>query len=353
MTRVPPVEVEHVLDHPLCRDVSEVEPWRQARGGLQVGVVTVFVVPFKSSIQEFSPALVGRHAASFHVGHRGDVVVDVKRFQRFTANPISLRRPPDELQRCLRSVRFLERQIDEVFIDVRQPDGWSQWEFDGHVCKVVLDGFVEVPSKGVRRGEGAPSVAHRDEPVPVDHVHFARRQVQGALSDLSRHVGGVVVDDKCIGVNAHAGKQSARLAVAGFDVRHVTDTAAKEVGALVDHALQDEGVDSIVGPTVANGQGFHDQERKVAFHREVHGVLQGKVVTGAPGRGHPIQHVCALVPVFRRTYGEPRALPIHTCGSAHRSQWSFGGISRTVQGPAVSNDGSYTDALPFNHGHEH
>ena len=91
----------------------------------------------------------------------------------------------------------------------------------------------------------------------------------------------------------------------------------------------------------------------VYYHREVHGVLQGKVVTGAPGRCHPIQHVCALVPVFRRTYGEPRALPIHTCGSAHRSQWSFGGISRTVQGPAVSNDGSYTDALPFNHGHEH
>jgi hypothetical protein len=126
--------------------VPEVEPWGQTGGGLKVRVVAVFVVPLKPSVEELPPSLVSRHAAAFHVRHRSHLVVDVECFQRLCANPVSFSGPPDEFQRCPWGIRFFERQIDETFIDVRQPNGWGQREFYGHVCEMVFDGFVEVPS---------------------------------------------------------------------------------------------------------------------------------------------------------------------------------------------------------------
>ena len=224
---------------------------------------------------------------------------------------------------------------------------------DGKVSQMIFDGLVQVATERVGRGERAPGVPHRDESVSVHDVNLAGREVHGTLRDLTRHVGGIIVDDQGICIHAHACQQPTGFAMAGLDVGDVRHAASEHGGALVDHPLKHKGVDTVVGPSMANRQGFDDEQGEIPFHREIHSMLEGEVVCCSPGRGHPVQHVGSAVPVFRRPDGQTRAPLLKHGGGAHRFSWATGGISRTVQGPAVSNDASYTDALPNNHGHQH
>ena len=49
----------------------------------------------------------------------------------------------------------------------------------------------------------------------------------------------------------------------GFRRRAARDSAPEHGRALVDHALQNEGADAVVGPTVSNRQGFNHEERRL------------------------------------------------------------------------------------------
>jgi hypothetical protein len=124
-------------------------------------------------------------------------------------------------------------------------------------------------------------VAHGDETVAVDQVNFARREDLGTLGHLTRHVRRVVINDERIGIDAHSGKQTACFAVPGFDVRDVCDTTSKDVGTLVDHPLQHEGMDAVAGPSMSDGEGFNHEEGEVALNGKVDSMLEREVVVGA------------------------------------------------------------------------
>tara|TARA_B100001113_G_scaffold324021_1_gene295389 strand:- start:1302 stop:1682 length:381 start_codon:yes stop_codon:yes gene_type:complete len=126
---------------------------------------------------------------------------------------------------------------------------------------MVFDGFVEVTSKGIRSSECSTCVAHGDEAVAVDQVNFTGHEGLCTLSHLPRHVRRVIIDHERIGVDAHSGKQTACLAVPSFDVRHVRDTASNHRGPLIDHPLKHEGMDAVVGPSMPNGESFHNKQR--------------------------------------------------------------------------------------------
>ena len=77
-------------------------------------MISVFVIPFKAVVEELAPALVGGHAAAFHVRDGRNVVIDVERKKRFSSDGVALSRSPNEFQWRLGRVRFLEGQITRV-----------------------------------------------------------------------------------------------------------------------------------------------------------------------------------------------------------------------------------------------
>ena len=121
-------------------------------------------------------------------------------------------------------------------------------------------------------------MAHCDESVPVHDVNLAWRELHGTFRDLTRHVRGVIVDDEGVCIHAHPCQQPTGLAMAGLDIWDVSHAASEHGGALVNHALQHEGVDAVVGPSMADGQGFDHEQGEVPFDREVYGMLEGEVV---------------------------------------------------------------------------
>ena len=246
-------------------------------------MISVFVIPFKPVVEELAPAFVGGHAAAFHVRDWRNVVIDVERKKRFSSDGVALSRSPNEFQWRLGRVRFLEGQIDEGLVHIGQRERRRQGVLNGKVSQMVFDGLVQVASKGISRGEGAPGVAHCDESVSVHDVNLAWCEVHRTLRDLARHVRGIIVDDEGVCINAHASQQPAGFTMAGLNIGDVGHAASEHGGALVDHALQHESVDAVVRPSMANGQGFDHEQGEVPFHREVHRMLEGEVVCCSPG----------------------------------------------------------------------
>ena len=246
-------------------------------------MISIFVIPFKAVVEELAPALVGGHASAFHVGNGRNVVIDVERKERFSTDGVTLGRSPDEFQWRLWRVRFPESQFDEGLVHIRQRKRRRQGMLDGKVSQMIFDGLVQVATERVGRGERAPGVPHRDESVSVHDVNLAGREVHGTLRDLTRHVGGIIVDDQGICIHAHACQQPTGFAMAGLDVGDVRHAASEHGGALVDHPLKHKGVDTVIGPSMANRQGFDDEQGKVPFDREVHRMLEGEVVCCPPG----------------------------------------------------------------------
>ena len=114
MTGVPIVQVQDVLDHLLRGNMAEVEPRREACRGLQVRMISVFVVTLEAVVEEFSPPFLCRDAASFHPMNRSHVVVDVEGFQGLAADSITFSGAPDEFQGGPRRVGLSEGQVNEV-----------------------------------------------------------------------------------------------------------------------------------------------------------------------------------------------------------------------------------------------
>ena len=65
---------------------------------------------------------------------------------------------------------------------------------------VLSDGFVQMASKRVRRGEITPLGSHRHEAVGINDVDFAGDDGQGRVENVLRVVGGVIVNDAHLGV---------------------------------------------------------------------------------------------------------------------------------------------------------
>ena len=232
--------------------MTKVQPWRQPCCGLQIRMVPVLMVALKTVVEELPPSLVGGHASAFHVRYGGDLMVNVQGEKRLSTNSVAFGRSPNKFQRRLWRVGFLEGQINEVLVHVWQAQRRRQGVFNRKVSEVIFDGLVQMPAKRVRGGERPTCMAHGDEPVSVHEVHLTWRKFHSSLSDLPWHVGGVVVNDQRVGIDAHSGKETPCLPVAGFDVGYVRDSTPEHGRALVDHALQNEGVDAVVGPTVSN-----------------------------------------------------------------------------------------------------
>ena len=210
-------------------------------------------------------------------------MVDVECKKRFSSDVVALSRSPNEFQWRLWRVRFLKGQINEGLVHIRQRERRPQGVFDGKVSQMIFDGLVQMATKRISRGEGAPSVSHCDESVPVHDVNLAWRELHGTFRDLTRHVRGVIVDDEGVCIHAHPCQQPTGLAMAGLDIWDVSHAASEHGGALVDHALQHEGVDAVVGPSMADGQGFDHKQGEIPFDREVYGMLEGEVVGRSPG----------------------------------------------------------------------
>ena len=88
---------------------------------------------FEAVVEELAPALVGGHAAAFHVGNGRNVVVDVECKKRFSSDVVALSRSPNEFQWRLWRVRFLKGQINEGLVDIRQRERRPQGVLDGKV----------------------------------------------------------------------------------------------------------------------------------------------------------------------------------------------------------------------------
>ena len=113
------------------------------------------------------------------------------------------------------------------------------------------------------------------------------------------------------------------LPVAGFDVGYVRDSAPEHGRALVDHALQNEGVDAVVGPTVSN-HGFNHEEREVALSRRFTRVRERGCVKCGGRTSSNKAHVLRCGRLWQRA--RPSVGFAAQRSGAHRFSWARIGI---------------------------
>ena len=109
------------------------------------------MVGFEALCKEFLPAAAAFNVATF-LSHYGlHVVVDGEAGQGLTANVASFRNAPEELVRRDGCVGFGENGPDDFGVQLRQVRSSIQRLTLRELVHVFTDGFVEVPTEGVRR----------------------------------------------------------------------------------------------------------------------------------------------------------------------------------------------------------
>ena len=138
-------------------------------------------------------------------------------------------------------------------------------------------------------GREIPSLGpHGHEPVGIHDVNLAGDNGEGHVQDVLGVVGWVVVNDASSCVLKPTLEKARGLFSLGFDVGDVGHGGPIEGGAVVHHALKNEGGDAIVRPAMLKGQTFDDDQRDVVLLGEVHSVLKGVVPLCSSRRRHPI-----------------------------------------------------------------
>ena len=159
---------------------------------------------------------------------------------------------------------------------------------------VFGDGFVKVPAKRMGRFEVPALCPHGHEPVGVNRMNLARFDAQRCVEDMEWVVCWEVVNDARRGVFQPALEQPRGFFALGFNVGNIGHVRPLERTSVVDHALENECRDSVVGPFVLKGQTFDHHQRFLMFLSEVDGVVERMVPGGPASSRHPIEDVISV-----------------------------------------------------------
>ena len=100
----------------------------------------------------------------------------------------------------------------------------------------------------------------------------------------------VVINDASSSVVEPPFEQAGGFLSLGLDVGNVGHTGPLKRRTVVHHALEHEGGNSVVCPSVLKRQAFDDDQRQVVLFGEVDGVLEGMVPLASSCGCHPIDH---------------------------------------------------------------
>ena len=181
---------------------------------------------------------------------------------------------------------------------------------------VFRDGFVKVPAKRMGRFEVPALCPHGHEPVGVNRMNLAGSDAQSCVEDMERVVCWEIVNDARHCVFQPPLEQPRGFFALGFDVGDVGHVRSLERTSVVDHALENECRNPVVGPFVLEGQAFDHHQRFLVFLSKVDGVIEGMIPSGPASCRHPIEDVlpvCVQIPVESETRsGNHACVPLTT-----------------------------------------
>ena len=143
----------------------------------------------------------------------------------------------------------------------RSREGFGKRVLEGKLVEVVGEVLLDPPTKRVGGREGLTGRRERDQTVGVDRLHQHRHPSRRRGDHPRQKEGRVVIGDDHRRVGCETLEQAAAGAGFGLDVGQVRHAAGQKSGRVVSHPVEQEAVQPLAGPGIADPNRFEDQQR--------------------------------------------------------------------------------------------